>query len=201
MPRCIVSEQEGWTSSNSPQAERLPHLFDLRHEARRLPEGQVVRLVGVPGAKLVVTHHQEVISGLRHQGLQVPRTRPRPAVQQQQRRRIGPPHPLVPDPPAGDLDVPLVARHCCPLSRRLLHACHPVLPHRPAPAHPAIATLRRQDARCRHAAQPGPHGAVRYHDLPRAMCSWPAGWWNRWRSSRLHTPRCSPRYAGPAIRH
>jgi hypothetical protein len=88
------------------EAERLPHRFDLGHEARNLPERGVVRLVGAARAELIVTDNAIAVLGQRHQRRQIVGRRARSAMQQQQRDRPVAGR-LMPDPAARNLDESL----------------------------------------------------------------------------------------------
>jgi hypothetical protein len=89
------------------QAELFAHRDELVDEPAEGPQRLVVRTFGPAGAQLVVEDHRPD-AGEVGERLQVVMGHARAAVQAQQRRtRPVCPGDLVPDPAAGNLDVPL----------------------------------------------------------------------------------------------
>ena len=91
------------------EPESGPDLGQLLDEPLHRPQRRIVGAVGAPAAELVVEDHPAP-AGQGFQGLQVVVGEAGPAVQAQQRRPALA-HRAVPDPPARDLDGPLVRRH------------------------------------------------------------------------------------------
>src|SRR5215204_1394129 len=117
-----------------PEIERLANCLDLCHEAGYLPECEVVRFIGTPGAELIIADDTKSLVGKAEKRRQVFRVTTRSTVQQQQ-RAVTRARAFIPDATIANVDVSLTAESHCGSE----------LPHRRAD--PAIKRETRQSAK------------------------------------------------------
>src|SRR5215207_11360060 len=90
------------------EIERLTNLLDLGNEPRDLPEREVIRFLGAPGAELIVADNPKAFGGKVEKRRQVLRVAAWAAVEQQQ-RPVSHARTLIPDAAVTDVDVTLAA--------------------------------------------------------------------------------------------
>src|SRR3954452_6833306 len=91
-----------------PEIERLTNRLDLGNEPRYLPERQVVRFLGAPGAELIVADDVKAFVGKIEKRRQILEVAARSTMQQQQ--GAGPfARTLIPDSAIADVDKSLLA--------------------------------------------------------------------------------------------
>src|SRR5829696_9485154 len=90
-----------------PEIERLANFLHLGDEPGYLPERQVVRFVGAPGAELIVADDAKPLAGKIEKRRQVFGVATRAAVEQQQ-RPVTRARRLIPDAAIADVDIPFL---------------------------------------------------------------------------------------------